>query len=333
MEMVERYIYAVTQKLPPAQREDIAVELRGLIEDMLDERVQDEDVTDGDVEAVLLELGDPKFLAAKYRGTKRYLISPEFYDSYISVLMIVLISIGIAMSISFAIEVIIEPVGILDHFVDFIVSVILAIPQGFGWVTIVFAIIDHAGVKSEDINKKGSKWKPSNLPEIPDRKRQIKRSEPIGGIIFLVLVMVLFAFSSNYIGVFRFHDGGFTIVPFLNEETFSSYFPFIILVLGLGILKECLKLISGKWTVKLVVYNTLINVVTFVLVLVMIAGPEFWNPDFMTELTQSGIVTEHSEEFETISNIWEWVTSSILYILIIGLIWDALSGLFKVYRH
>ena len=38
MEMINRYIYAVTQKLPQSQRKDIADELRGLIEDMLEER-------------------------------------------------------------------------------------------------------------------------------------------------------------------------------------------------------------------------------------------------------------------------------------------------------
>ena len=35
MEMVERYIYAVTKKLPEKQRSDIEQELRSLIEDML----------------------------------------------------------------------------------------------------------------------------------------------------------------------------------------------------------------------------------------------------------------------------------------------------------
>lgn len=35
MAMIDRYIYAVTEKLPQTERQDIASELRGLIEDML----------------------------------------------------------------------------------------------------------------------------------------------------------------------------------------------------------------------------------------------------------------------------------------------------------
>lgn len=70
MEMVDRYIYAVIQKLPQDQRKDIADELRGLIEDLLNERVEDGEVTDEDIEAVLRSLGHPRKLADKYRGKK-----------------------------------------------------------------------------------------------------------------------------------------------------------------------------------------------------------------------------------------------------------------------
>lgn len=38
MELVDRYIHAVTARLPEAQREDIKRELQSLIEDMLEER-------------------------------------------------------------------------------------------------------------------------------------------------------------------------------------------------------------------------------------------------------------------------------------------------------
>lgn len=77
MEMVNRYIYAVTQKLPQSQREDIAIELRGLIEDMLEERAEQGNGKENDVEEVL-ELGSPRSLADKYRGKKKYIIGRSF---------------------------------------------------------------------------------------------------------------------------------------------------------------------------------------------------------------------------------------------------------------
>ena len=43
MEMMERYIYAVTKYLPEAQREDVAMELSGNILDMLPESPSEEE--------------------------------------------------------------------------------------------------------------------------------------------------------------------------------------------------------------------------------------------------------------------------------------------------
>lgn len=73
MEVIDRYIYAVTQRLPEHQREDIHRELQSLIEDMLEERKPTGQASKEEVEEVLLELGPPNELAAKYRGYERYL--------------------------------------------------------------------------------------------------------------------------------------------------------------------------------------------------------------------------------------------------------------------
>lgn len=60
MDLINRYIYAVTQKLPESQRADIEKELQGLVEDMLEDRgVGVETASLEEVEQVLLELGPP----------------------------------------------------------------------------------------------------------------------------------------------------------------------------------------------------------------------------------------------------------------------------------
>ncbi|MFF2157255.1 permease prefix domain 1-containing protein [Paenibacillus chitinolyticus] len=65
MEIIDRYIYAVTQRLPEQQRDDIKRELQSLIEDMLEERMPTGQASKEDVESVLLELGPPNELAAE----------------------------------------------------------------------------------------------------------------------------------------------------------------------------------------------------------------------------------------------------------------------------
>lgn len=67
MDLIKRYVYAVTKELPESQREEIRLELTSLIEDMVQERGE------GSVESILLELGDPKRLAEKYREKPKYI--------------------------------------------------------------------------------------------------------------------------------------------------------------------------------------------------------------------------------------------------------------------
>jgi len=334
MEMIDRYIYAVTQKLPQSQREEIAIELRGLIEDMLEERVGNREINKKDMESVLLELGSPREMANKYRGTKRYLIGPELYDSFLIVLKIVLISMTAGLGIVFVIETIINPVEILDHFVGLIVSLVTAVPQALGWVTISFAIADYyGGIKTKDLGLDKT-WHPSMLSAVPDPKRRIKRSEPIVSIIFYVIVMVLFAFSSNFFGVYVFNDGGFReVVPFLNEDTFSQFMPFVLLLLAIFIVKESIKLISGKWTMKLVGYTVVINLLGIMVVSFLITGDAFWNPEFMSDLVHAGIVTEGSEGYQIGESIWENSTRIIVILFLVGLVWDTIDGFIKARKR
>lgn len=328
MEMINRYIYAVTQKLPQSQRKDIADELRGLIEDMLEERAGQGNRKENDVEEVLLELGSPRSLADKYRGTKKYIIGPELFDSYILVVKIVLIVMSSLIGIGFIIQTISDPMSILDYFIDMIVSLVTDLPMAFGWTTFWFAIGElYGGAKQKVLP--GQEWKPADLPPIPDEKRQIKRSESIVGIIIYTIIIVFLAFSNDYFGVWVFQDGFNGVVPFLNEQTYGSYLLFILLIFGVGIIKECLKLVAGKWTYRLATYTTVVNVISMAAILFMISGPDFWNPEFMNELVEAGVVMAVSEEFDTVTAIWNQSTFWILILFIIGLAWDAVDGFIK----
>ncbi|MDX8044518.1 hypothetical protein SH601_00835 [Gracilibacillus sp. S3-1-1] len=330
MEMIDRYIYAVTQKLPLAQRDDIAEELRGLIEDMLEERVQEKEITNHDIEAVLTELGDPRKLAHKYSGTNNYIIGPELFDSYMLILKIILSVTFVSITLSFVIQSILNPINILDHFIEFIVGIVIALPQVIGWTTLGFGLAEYFGkVKEKDLQ---SEWKPADLAPIPDEKKQIKRYEPIIGIIFSLLLLILFVFSQDYLGIWIFDDGFTGIVPFFHDETYHTSLLFLLLIVGLGITKESLKFVYGKWTNRLAIFTTIINALSVATIMVMVSRDTFWNPHFLQELIEIGLLTENSDAYNVFSTIWNQSTLWIFLLLIIGLIWELIDGLIKANR-
>ncbi|WP_019637451.1 HAAS signaling domain-containing protein [Paenibacillus fonticola] len=329
MDIVQRYIYAVTQKLPEGQREDIRLELQGLIEDMLDERTQGEPATAYDIEAVLRELGSPQELADKYRPRPRYLIGPAFFEVYISILRIVMISIVIGITVSFGVQALINPAEMLQHFINYIISMMTTGVQGFAWVTVAFAIIEYAGVRPKNKNKR--EWSLADLPEIPDRRLLIKRSEPIVGIIFSVLFAVLFTFSVELIGVIVFRENLREVVPIFNVENFARYLPLIWGLTALSILKESVKMIFRKWTRGVMLFHVAFNAATFILLVIMFKDSAVWNPYFIEQLVQLSILTPGSEAFEWVESIWNSGGNWFIAIVAIVTVIDIVTVCLKVY--
>ncbi|WP_163530103.1 HAAS signaling domain-containing protein [Halobacillus ihumii] len=332
MEIINRYVYAVSKRLPESQRKDVADELRGLIEDMLDERVQDGEVIEQDVESVLVELGHPRSLARKYRDSKKYVIGPELYDLYILVLKIALISTIAVNSFVFVIQVILNPVNILDYFVSYIVSFFTVVfPMVFGWTTFGFALAGYFSDGRMEKLELEKGWKPSSLPPVPEEKRQIKRSEPITGIVIYVLLIIMLTFSTEYFGIWIFQNNELAgVVPFLNEAHYGSLFILAFIIFGAGIVKECLKLVYEKWTYKLVTFTAIVNFIVIALILFIITKSQIWNPTFMNELMQYGLITKGSEGYDVVRQIWEQLTFWTVIFLVFGLLLDLIAGFIKV---
>lgn len=333
MELIEKYIYAVTQRLPEKQRADIKKEIQGLIEDMLEERTQGGGATREEVESVLLELGEPHELAAKYRGYKRYLIGPDLFDAYWSTLKIVFIAIAISLCVVSSIEAIIEPQAILDHFVGLLVSIITVSSQGFAWVTLIFALMDNSRRKGETSDSgKRKAWKPADLPEVPDARSHIKLSDPITGIVFIVLFMVLCMYSIDLLGVYRSDGGERAVIPFFNADVFRQYLPIIWILAALGILKESVKIVMRKRTGTLVAFGVVVTIFSFIFLCIVFTDSSIWNPHFMQMLAEAGIVEASGKDYADIENIWTGATQGLIYLIALVSIMDIVTETYRWYR-
>lgn len=330
MEVIDRYIYAVTQRLPEHQREDIQRELQSLIEDMLEERIPTGPASKEDVEDVLLELGSPNELAAKYRGYERYLIGPMLIDTYFTTLKIVLASLIIGLTAVFTIDTFLSHSRMLDPVTSYLASLVTNAAQGFFWVTVVFAWMEYRQRKnSAGKDSRNKAWRPSDLPPIPDAKMQIKRRRPILGIFFTIVVMVICLYFSDLIGIWRNHDGVLKAVPFLNHDVFRHYLPLVWIVAALAIMKQIVRLIVHYRSSKLLAFHIVMTVITTTLVCIMFADQALWNPHFIQDLTTSNLLPVDGNDFKSIVSTWprlkEWLVNAIVVLALLDIISESLA--------
>lgn len=329
MDLISRYIYAVTQKLPESQRADIEKELHGLIEDMLEDRGAGVGIASTeDVEQVLLELGPPGDMAARYRGKERYLIGPGLIDSYWSVLRIVLYSVAVALGIVYMVDFFTSSDPNAEKLLEYFVSLLSVAIHGFAWVTVIFAYIEYRGARQ--VSKDA--WKPSDLPVIPEPAVRIKPIEPVLGILFSVLFFVLFTFSLNLIGVHRFDENSIAI-PVFEQAAFAKYLPLIWLLTAFSIFNEARKLITRKWTPQIAVMHVIFNVASVIVAVILFSDMAIWNPTFMEQLAQTGFVTPGSESYDIVKSIWDRSRDGLIYVIVIITLIDTVSVLMKRFRR
>lgn len=329
MDLINRYIYAVTQKLAESQRADIEKELHGLIEDMLEDRGAGVGIASTeDVEQVLLELGPPGDMAARYRGRERYLIGPGLIDSYWSVLRIVLYSVAVALGIAYMVDFFTSSDPNAEKLLEYFVSLLSVAIHGFAWVTVIFAYIEYRGARQ--VSKDA--WKPSDLPVIPEPAVRIKPIEPVLGILFSVLFFVLFTFSIDLIGVHRFDENSIAI-PVFEQAAFAKYLPLIWLLTAFSIFNEARKLITRKWTPQIAVMHVIFNVASVIVAVILFSDMAIWNPTFMEQLAQTGFVTPGSESYDIVKSIWDRSRDGLIYVIVIITLIDTVSVLMKRFRR
>ena len=306
-DLMERYIYEVVRRLPKEQREDIAMELRELIGDMLEQQntmeAENEDGSAGSMHRVLESLGDPAEFAKKYRDEGSYLIGPEYYDNYIWILKIVMITTVIVAIVSAAIDGIVEggmTSAIFGMWIgEAIAEGIAGAISSFGAVTLIFALLERHKVKVDLSNARGSwkvkdleegmaspkVWTPLQLPPVPDKRAMISRSDCVVSIVFILIFCGFLALAPELFGVHRFEDGQLIdSISIFNLEKWSIILPVFVCSLLVGMVDEIVKLVHGYYC-KAVMYCSLVcGIVQMVLAVVLMKVLPLWNPSFEEKL-------------------------------------------------
>ncbi|MDY6827062.1 MAG: hypothetical protein SVV67_07820 [Bacillota bacterium] len=332
MELVERYIYAVTRRLPEKQRSDIERELRSLIEDMLADRTGGDEASETDIEEVLMELGDPAEMADQYRMKKHFLIGPENFALYMLVIKIVLAAVVFGITLALAIGYVVEPPSSIWALVGgYLGSIFNAVLNAFAWVTLIFAIFEYYDVNmAKEVNKKEEKkqWNPADLPMLPLEDVSIKPAESIVGLVFAILAFILLNTAEHLIGIYIFSEEAATqIIPLFDHETFRSLLPLLNIMLAAGAIKELLKLIIGKWTIKMAVANLVLNLLSLVLFVLFIFNPNLWNAQFFSFIIELDILPAGTEFSVIWTGFLKGLTAVVAFVLVIDSIINLVKGI------
>jgi len=322
--MAERYIYDVTRRLPQHQKEDICRELHSLIDDMLETQGGDA-ASEQDLHEVLIKLGDPKKLADQYREKKRYLIGPAYFEQYTMLLKIVLPCVVFGITVAGIVETVIAAdTNYVSIFADYFASAFSALFQGFAWVTIIFACIEYNEEKTPGKTARQKEWNPADLPQVPSEHAAIPRSDPIIGIAFTILIMILFNIAPQLMGVYTTANG-FSSVPIFDMQVLKTMLPLFNLCFLIGAVREIFKLLLGKYSIKLAVIVLITNLLTVCFTLVIFSNGAIWNPNLLQSITVL------PADFD-IYPIWNNIGRIFIAIVVFGTVIDSAVMLYKGFK-
>ncbi len=270
-ELIQRYIYAVTKNLSPALRKDVSKELETIISDMLEERCGE---TEQDVLAVLAELGRPEELSEKYNPSKdKCLIGPPYYAQYKLVLKIVLACVAFGTTLASALAGAMDAKPLPQMLLTILTSVFSGALFGFTFVTILFAIFYHKGIELKT---------PGNFDLPPVPKKEIPRSQPILGIMFTILFVTVFLIIPQVFSAIFTQTG--QVIPVFSLQYLRETWYIILGYAALGIIRESVKLIDGRYSLRLMVTSIITNGLSFLLAVLWL-NKNIINPAFASQMT------------------------------------------------
>lgn len=320
MELQERYIAAGLKHIPPTEKDGVEKAMRRIIAERLQERGNASEETEREV---LRGLGSPRILAEKQLREPPHLVGPELYGTYFLIVKIVMIVAVIGTLIGNTVDFIVNDVELLRYFAISFATAISAAIGAFGWVTLVFAIMEKTA-KQKILTEIQEDWSLADLPEKEKPQKPFSRGGVIIGIIFTVLFIILVNQYSQLLGFYYTLDGSIQeMIPMLNQEVFRSYLPYINGMLVLQLLFSASKLVFRKWTYPVATANLILNVLSFVLLWFILQDTAILNPELVTKI---GEATDGQRVLNTAFNS---IKAVFLFIFLL----DSFEGFHDAYKN
>ncbi len=278
MEIIDRYVREVGNRLPRKLRADVQVELRTLLQEMLEERARDAGrPADADLAAqVLREFGPPQEVSERYAPRPQYLIGPRWYPTYILIVKIIAIVLPAILAAFLAAALLFSqgPMAPLNagkaaHLVWGFVSAGIF---NLAILTLVFAIVERTQLQPD--KEETETWDPGMLPPLDDPDRV-----SAGGTVFEMYLILAVAVLLNFYPQWLVAG-----IPFQGDPAagrlslllpaFAVYMPLINAYLALAFFLKLAVLHHGSWRSETRWAELGLGLAGAVILYLMIVGPE-----------------------------------------------------------
>ncbi len=322
-DLMERYIYAVTRRMPAKLRSDVAEELRSLIGDMLEERCGGQPPTEKDLRVVLTELGSPDELYAQYDpNSQKCLIGAPYYSSYTLVLRLVLLCAAFGVSVASVVGWLTAPPAFWGvAALQWLRMLISALLYAFSFVTLLFAIFYRKNIKIDLSTSL------DELPLPPKKQAEISRGESIAGIVVSILFATVFLLAPQVLFIVVEQGGAHQMVPVFNAAYVQSHWYILLLLAAVGIIKESMRLVDGRYTLRVMVSTLAANLATAVLSFVWLFGTPVLNPAF-----PAAVSSLFAGEDAWLASLFTNIPALLLGVVLFALVLDCALTVYKTLR-
>jgi hypothetical protein len=257
MELLDRYLQAVSKHLPWKRQEDIIAELRANLESQLDEKQAElgRPMTAAEAEEWIRQLGSPAQMASHYQP-QRYLIGPAVFPAYLHILRLVSVWAVVVYVLVSAITFVTGPSPSAADVVGAVIRLPFVLLQLAAWITLTFAGIEFVAArnpsKCRGLAEINSKWSPSNLPPLEPAAQAGGKRRPFSHAVtevifgFAVLIWLLLVPAHPYLmfgpGVAYLHASPYHLAPI-----WLTVYWWIVALNVVQLAWRCIDLVRGAW--------------------------------------------------------------------------------------
>lgn len=294
---IDRYIYAVGEKIPRKLRKSCEANLRKNINEKIINRtnlkriiddknhsidISECDINESDILDILQELGPPEEMAKRFHTNPSYLIGPELFDLYKLVLVIVGICVTFGIIVANFISILSNQTEMEKVLIRLPIQLITGGFNAIGSITAIFALLQYFSKEPTKLLSKSTKWQSSSLKPIPMPQSRIRRRETIIALTFTTLAIILFNFYPDRIAIYTITDQETLSLPIFNATILKQNMLYLNIFWAFQIFVYGYHIKTRQWTLLSRSITILISIGTLLIVLKMANNPMILNTELET---------------------------------------------------